>query len=122
MPVGGSAERPAAMVVDHDVRGQIAIDSPQAVRHPGAHAREAHQDHAGVPFIMREHVVIRFAGRRVDERQVVDDGRHVGEHFRYPGPGLPILFELERALHQRSRIALPCDDLAIARDAGDTAA
>ena len=107
------------MVVDHDKCGQIAVLAAEPVRHPSAYAGVTHQNHAGVPLVVREHVVIRLADGRVDKRQFVHNRRHVREQLRDPCARLSVLLERKRTLHQRARVALAHDHFAVAVDAGN---
>jgi hypothetical protein len=112
---------PAALVVQDNVRRKVLVNRAQPVGNPGTHARLSHQDAAGIPFQVRQRVIVRRTFRGMNKGQVVDDGRQVRENFRHPGARLPVLLELERTHHQRPGVALTHDDVAVAfeRRCGD---
>ncbi len=98
---------------DHEAR-QVLVLGAQTVGDPRADARIAHLDGAGVPLVVRNHVVVREALAGVNECQVIHHGRDIREDFRDPRARLSVLLEAEGALHQRPGIALPDLDLAVA--------
>jgi hypothetical protein len=56
-------------------------------------------------------VVVRLRVERLDERDVVHVLGDVGVSVAHPGPGLAVLAELERRLHQRAGAAVEYVDL-----------
>ena len=103
------------MVVDHDEAREALVLRTETVGHPAADAGVAHQDRAGIPFVMGEHMIVRPAVARMNERQIVHHRPDVREQFRYELPGLAVALELERALHQRTGETLPDADPSLAR-------
>ena len=114
VPVGGSAERPAPVVINDHVCRQVAVPTAESIGHPRPHAGEAHEDRPSVPLIVREHVVVGFPRGRVDEGQLIDDRRHTRKQVGHPRSGLAVLLEVKRTLHQRTRVSLADANLAFA--------
>ena len=113
-PVRGSAERPSVRIVNHHERGQILILRPEPVRHPRAHAGEAHPDHPRAQFVVRLHVIVRLPVHGSQQRQFIHLRGQPREDFRHIHPALPVLLERERRRHQRPRVPLPHDHIALA--------
>ena len=114
-PIGGSRERPPAVVVDHHEARQALVFRAESVGHPAAHAGMPHQHRAGVPLVVGQDVVVRAALAGVHKRQVVRHRAHVREEFGDELAALAVALELERAAHQRAGEALPHSHLALAR-------
>ena len=61
----------AARIGQHDERRQVAVLAPQAISHPTADARPAHQDAAGVHLIDRLRMIHAVAVQAADHAQLV---------------------------------------------------
>ena len=113
-PVDCPARRLATGVGQDDEGGQVLVVGPQAVRQPRPQGGEAVEGEAGVHQEGGRRVVRGLAVHRMDEGQVVDPLRQVGEQRTDPRPRLAVLPERERRLHQPARAAEEGVDLALA--------
>src|SRR6266853_1885016 len=113
LPVRRAGIGSAFLVQDDHKTRKVLVLAAQTVGDPGAHAREAHLDRAGVPLVVGYHVIVRKALAGMNECQVVHDRADIWEYFRDPSARFPILLEAEWALHQRSGISLANLDLAV---------
>ena len=83
--------------VDHHEVRQIVARVAQAVRHPRAHARAAHDAGARVQEVVGIGVLVELAGHRAHHAEVVRAARHVREERRHLEPALAVARELPRA-------------------------
>ncbi len=93
-----ACRRAAFRAVHHHEAGQVLVLAAQPVGHPGAHARPALQEHAGVHLQHGRRVIVRLRVAGIDERHVVHVLRHVRKDLRHPRAGFAVLLELERRL------------------------
>ena len=111
-PVVDAAERAAAPILNHHVRRQARVLRTKPVGDPRTDAREPHADLSGLHFVGRLDVVVGLAVDRSHEGNLVDVSGDVREQVRHLEAGLAVFPELERARHQRPRMALAHDDVA----------
>src|SRR5260370_31617615 len=113
LPVRRAGIGSAFLVQDDHKTRKVLVLAAQAVGDPGARAGEAHLDRAGVPLVVGNHVIVRKALAGMNECQIVHDRADIREYFRDPSSRFSVLLEAERALHERSGVALANLDLAV---------
>ena len=112
-PVVRAAERAAARVGHHDVRGKARRDGAQPVGDPRADAGEAEIDLPRLHLVGALHVVVRSPVDRSQERDLVDVRAQMREELRDLDAALPALLERERTRHERPGESLAHDHVAL---------
>ena len=90
------AQRDAA-AAEHHEPGQVLVLGAQPVGHPGAHAREAVERHAGVEVEVRLRMLHERRRHRANDRELVGDGPDVRKQRADRNAALPVTRELPRA-------------------------
>ena len=103
-PVARSTFTPLRILQD-DECGEALILRAKPIGNPSPRAGKARSDHARVHLIHRWSMRGRFSKTSLDQCEVIDMSREVGEPVANPRAALSVLLEPKRRLHQRSRTA-----------------
>ena len=106
---GGLSGTVAPLVADGNEGGQVLIFRPQAVSQPGSHAGPVGLNRPGGHHQQPGHVLRKVGMHGVDDAEIVDALRQVGEELADPAARLAMALELEGRLHQALGLAQGLD-------------